>query len=82
MKFYGENLREGQKNQYIFKTKTHNLEILASIHKKNATLLETSLQENCGKFLICHPKIGGILYPKSSSDFVDMRSMITFKSMS
>ena len=48
MKLYAENLREGQKNQYIFKTRTHNLETLASIHKKNATLLETSLPKNCG----------------------------------
>ena len=67
MKLYAENLREGQKNQYIFKTRTHNLETLASIHKKNATLLETSLLKNCGKFLVCHPKIGGILYQKSSN---------------
>ena len=42
MKLYAENLREGEKYQYIFKTRTHNLETLASIPKKNATLLETS----------------------------------------
>ena len=61
MKLYTENLHEGQKNQYIFKTRTHNLETLASIHKKNVTLLESSLLKNCGKVLVCHPKIGGIL---------------------
>ena len=63
MKLYSENLREVQKNQYIFKTRAHNLETLVSIHKKNATLLETSLLRNCEKFLVCHQKIGGILYP-------------------
>ena len=50
MKLYAEKLREGQNNQYIFKTRTHNLETLASIHKKSARLLETSLLKNCGKF--------------------------------
>ena len=49
MKLYAENLREGQKSQYIFKTRTHYLETLASIHKTNATLLETSLLKNCGE---------------------------------
>ena len=39
------------------------LESLASIHKKNATPLETSLLKNCGKFLVCHPKIG-VIYTK------------------
>ena len=67
MKLYAENLREGQKYQYIFKTRTHNLETLASILKKNATLLETSFLQNFGKFLFCHRKIGEILYQKSSN---------------
>ena len=67
MKLYAENLREGQKKQYILKTRTHNLETLASIYRKNATLLGTSLLKNCGKFLVSHPKIGGILYQKSSN---------------
>ena len=49
MTLYAENLREGQENQYILKTRTHNLETLASIYKKNATLLEASLLRNCGK---------------------------------
>ena len=60
MKLYAENLLEGQKNQYIFKTRTHNLETLASIYKKSATPLQTSLLRNCEKFLVCHPKIGAI----------------------
>ena len=67
MKLYVENLREGQKNQHIFKTRTPKLETLGSFHKKNAGLLETSLLKNCGKFLVCNPKIGGILYQKSST---------------
>ena len=45
MKLYAENLREAQKIQYVFKTTTHPLETLASIYKKNATLLETSITE-------------------------------------
>ena len=49
MKLYGENLPEGQKHsQNIFKTRTHNQETVTSIHKKNPTLLETSLSKNCG----------------------------------
>ena len=64
MKLYAENFREEQKlNQYIFKTRTHNLGTLASIHKKNATLLETSLLKNCGKL--------SILSPKNWSDFMN-----------
>ena len=59
MKLYAENLREGQKNQYIFKTRTYNLETLASIYKKNATLLANSLLKNCGK-----------LSPKNWRDFI------------
>ena len=42
MKLYAENLCEGQKYQYIFKTK-------GGIRKKNAKLLETSLLKNYGK---------------------------------
>ena len=30
-------------------SKAHNLESLGGIHKKNATLSETSLLKNCGK---------------------------------
>ena len=64
MKLYVESLLEEQKNQNIFETRTHNLETRTSIHKKNARLLETSLLKNCGKFLLCNPKIGVILYKK------------------
>ena len=67
MKLYAENLREAQKIQYVFKTTTHPLETLASIYKKNATLLETSLLNNCGKFVVCYPNIDGIFYDKSSN---------------
>ena len=67
MELHAENLHEEQKNQYIFKTRTHNLETLAGTHKKNATLLVVSLLKNCAKFLVCHPKVGGILYQKSSN---------------
>ena len=42
-----------------------NLETLEGIHKKNVTLLETSLLKNYGKILVCHPKIGGVLTQKA-----------------
>ena len=50
MKLYAENFCEGQKYQYIFKTKrVYDLETLRGIHKKNAALLETLLLKNYGK---------------------------------
>ena len=55
MKLYVENLRGGQKNQYIFKKKAHDLETLGGIHEKNATMLETSLLKNSGKFFSLLP---------------------------
>ena len=67
MKLYAENLREGQKSQDILKTRTHNLETLASIHKKNATLLETSLLKNCGKPSSLSHKNWRDFIPKSSN---------------
>ena len=67
MKLYAENLREGQKKSMHFQNKrTPNLEFLGGIHKKNATLLETSLLEICGKFPVCHLKIEGV-YQKSTN---------------
>ena len=63
MKLYAENLCEGQKYQYIFKTKG-NLETLGGIHKKNATLLETSLVENYGKLSSLSPKNLGSLFQR------------------
>ena len=44
-----ENLREGKKSIDIQNKRAHNLETLKGIHKKNATLLETSLLKNYGK---------------------------------
>ena len=64
---YAENLTEGQKNQYIFKKRTHNLETLGGIHKKNATLLKTSLLNNFGKVSSLSHKSGGSLYQKSTN---------------
>ena len=49
MKLYAENLCEGQKYQYIFKTK-------GGIRKKNAKLLETSLLKNYGKLSSLPPR--------------------------
>ena len=56
MKIYAENLCEEQKKSIHFQIKrAHNIETLAGIHKKNATLLETSLLKNCGKlFTLLH----------------------------
>ena len=56
MKLCAETSVKGNKNQYIFKTRTHNLKALASIHKKNVKLLETSLLYNCGKLSSLSPK--------------------------
>ena len=67
MKLYAENFCGGQKINIFSKQGLITLEALASIHKKNATLLETSSLKNCEKFLVCYPKIGGILYQKSSN---------------
>ena len=64
MKLYAEYLREGQKNQYIFKTSTHKLETLRNIRKKNATLFEASLLTNCGKLYSLSPKNWRDFIPK------------------
>ena len=40
--------------------RAHNLETLGVIHKKNATLLETSLLKIAENVLVCHPKIEGV----------------------
>ena len=69
MKLYAENFREGQKYQYIFKTKrVYDLETLRGIHKKNATLLETLLLKNYGKCLVCHPEIEGVYTKKVANE--------------
>ena len=47
MKLQAGNLGEEQKIPMHFQNKgAHNLETLGGIHKKNATLLETSLLKN------------------------------------
>ena len=46
---------------------THNLETLGGIHKKNDTLLETSLQKNCGKLFSLSHKNWRSLYQKDSN---------------
>ena len=48
MKLYAENHREGEKSMHFQNKRAYNLEILGGIHKKNATLLETSLLKNYG----------------------------------
>ena len=47
--------------------RAHNLDTLVGIHKKNATVLETSLLANYGKLPGLSPKIGASLYQKSSN---------------
>ena len=43
------------------------LETFGGIHKKNDTLLETSLLKDCGKRSYLSPKNWGSLYKKSSN---------------
>ena len=64
MNLYEENLREGKKSIHLQNKRTHNLENLEGIHKKNATLLETSLLKNYGKLSSLSPKNGVRLYQK------------------
>ena len=68
MKLYAENPRGGQKKSIHFQNKrAHNLETLRGIHKKNATLLETSLLKNYGKRSSLPPKNLESLFQKSSN---------------
>ena len=46
--------------------RAHNQETLGCIHKKNATLFETSLLNNYGKISSLSPKNWASLYQKSS----------------
>ena len=55
MKLYVENFREEEKINTFSEQKAHNLETLGAIHKKNATLLETSLLKHYGKRSSSHP---------------------------
>ena len=52
---------------HIQSKRAHNLETLGGIHKKNATLLETSLLKNCGKLSSLSPKNWGSLYQKRNN---------------
>ena len=52
---------------YFQNIRAYNLETLGGIHKKNATLLETSLLKNVENFLVCHTKIGGSSCQKNNN---------------
>ena len=58
---------KGKKSMDFQNKKAHNLDTLVGIHKKNATVLETSLLANYGKLPGLSPKIGASLYQKSSN---------------
>ena len=49
MKLYAENLCGGRKSIHFQNKKAHDLETIGGIHKKNATLSETSLLKNFEK---------------------------------
>ena len=58
---------KGNKIKTFSKKITHDLETLGGIHKKNGTLLETSLQNNCGKLFSLSHKNWRSLYQKDSN---------------
>ena len=58
---------KGKKTMDFQNKRAHNLDTLVGIHKKNATVLETSLLANYGKLPGLSPKIGASLYQKSSN---------------
>ena len=61
MKLYAENHLEGQKKSIHFQNqRAHNLETFVGIHKKNSTLLETSLLKNCWKLSSFSPNNWGM----------------------
>ena len=55
---------KGKKSIHFQSKRAHNLEALGGIHKKNATLLETSLLTNCGKLSSLSPKTWGSFFLK------------------
>ena len=59
--------RRAKKSIHFQNKRTHNLETIEGIHKKNATLLETSLLKNYGKLSSLSPKNWGSLYQISSN---------------
>ena len=64
MKLHAESLREGEKSIHFQNKMAHNIETLGNFHKKNVTLLETSLLKNYGKLSSLSPKNGVRLYQK------------------
>ena len=56
------SLKDRKINTFSKKKRTHNLETHGGIHKKNATLLKTSLLDNFGKVSSLSHKSGGSLY--------------------
>ena len=58
---------KGRKSIHFQNKRAHNLETLGGIHKKNATLLETSLPKNYGKLSSLPSKNWTNLYQKSSN---------------
>ena len=55
---------KGKKSILFQNKRAHNLETFGGIHKKNVTLLENSLLNNCGKLSSLSPKNCGSLYQK------------------
>ena len=56
---------KGKKSIHFQSKRAHNLETVGDIHKKNNTLLETSLLENCEKLSILTPqKLGEFILKK------------------
>ena len=59
---------KGRKSIHFQNKRAHNLETLGGIHKKNATLLETSLLKNYGKLSSLSPKNWASLYKKVATE--------------
>ena len=60
-------LRRAKISIHFQNKRAHNLETLGGIHKKNATLFETSLLKNYGKLSSLSPKNLVSLFQKSSN---------------
>ena len=58
---------KGKKTMDFQNKRAHNLDTLVGIHKKNASVLETSLLTNYGKLSGLSYKIWASLYQKSSN---------------
>ena len=65
MKLYAENLREGQKNQNIFRTKgVINYKLLEVFIRKMSHSQRPHYWRIVENFLVCHPKIEGVYTKK------------------